>query len=70
MTSESIVDTIPALSAIAACFSPPLKLEIYPRFAGAQYLDGAVWYLPLLLLYAVPCMLKLWEVLKWTVICE
>lgn len=54
-----------ALSAIVACFSPPLKTAIYPRFAGAQYVDGAIWYLPLLLLYAVPCMFKLWEVLKW-----
>ena len=59
-----------ALSAIAACFSPPLKLEIYPRFAGAQYLDGAVWYLPLLLFYAVPCVCKLWEVLKWQFILQ
>ncbi|MGN0571827.1 MAG: energy-coupling factor transporter transmembrane component T [Candidatus Fimenecus sp.] len=54
-----------ALSAIVACFSPPLKTAIYPRFAGAQYVDGAVWYLPLLLLYAVPCVCKLWEVFKW-----
>ena len=54
-----------ALSAIAACFSPPLKLEIYPRFAGTQYAVGAVWYLPLLLFYFVPCICKLWEVLKW-----
>ncbi|MGN0520326.1 MAG: energy-coupling factor transporter transmembrane component T [Candidatus Fimenecus sp.] len=54
-----------ALSAVVACFSPPLKTAIYPRFAGTQYIDGAVWYLPLLLLYSVPCVCKLWEVFKW-----
>lgn len=59
-----------SLAALGACFSPPLKTAMYPRFAGAQYLDGAVWYLPLVLLYAVPCMLKLWEVLKWKFILQ
>lgn len=53
------------LSAIAACFSPPLKTAIYPRFAGTQYADGAIWYLPLVALYLIPCVCKLWEVLKW-----
>ncbi len=55
---------VAALS-VAACFSPPLKIAIYPRFVGVQYANGIVWYVPLLLLYAVPCLLKLWEVLKW-----
>ncbi|MGN0555030.1 MAG: energy-coupling factor transporter transmembrane component T [Candidatus Fimenecus sp.] len=59
-----------ALSAIIACFSPPLKTAIYPRFAGAQYIDGAIWYLPLLLFCSVPCVCKLWEVLKWKFILQ
>lgn len=59
-----------AAAAIAVCFSPPLQLKLYPRFAGAQYFDGAIWYLPLLVLYTVPSLFKLWEVLKWKLLLQ
>lgn len=59
-----------ALAAIVSCFSPPFKLEIYPRFLGMQYLNGAIWYIPLSVLCVVPCVCKLWEVLKWKFILQ
>lgn len=59
-----------AVAATAVCFSPPLQLKLYPRFAGAQYFDGAIWYLPILALYAVPSLFKLWEVLKWKLLLQ
>lgn len=65
VTVADVLCILLAVSAVIACFSPPLKLEIYPRFAGLQYQNGAIWYLPLLGLYAVPCVFKLWEVRKW-----
>lgn len=59
-----------AVAATAVCFSPPLHLKLYPRFAGAQYFDGVIWYLPLAALYAVPSFAKLWEVLKWKLLLQ
>lgn len=50
----------------AALFSAPLKITVYPRLRmEAYFASDAVWYLPILLLYLIPCIWKLWEVLKW-----
>lgn len=50
----------------AALFSAPLKITVYPKLRIAAYFEnGAFWYLPVLLLYLIPCIWKLWEVLKW-----
>lgn len=64
-TAADFLCSAVSVLSVAACFSPPFKLEIYPRFAGMQYANGGIWYVPLLLLYGAPCMFKLWEVLKW-----
>lgn len=60
-----ILCIVSALAAVLAMFASPLQLTIYPRFAGAQYWNGAAWYLPLLLVYMLPCIFKGWEALKW-----
>ncbi len=59
------------LAALGICavgvvlFAPPLQIEVYPRWRGAAYTEDLWVYIPLLILYFLPCIVKLWEVLKW-----
>lgn len=66
----SLQDGLVFVFSLMMLFSPflfsPLKLQIYPIFRLSAYFEGAsLCYVLLSLLYALPLLYKLWEVLRW-----
>ncbi len=62
-----IVVLLAGAGGLAAVFlGTPLKITVYPRLRIEAYVTSSLaWYLPILILYLIPCLTKLWEVLKW-----